>query len=109
VHLGDTPHNLTESDFEHLAYKTEGFSGSDISVCVSVSFILGGSMSLILWLKTGSYCLLSFDRLRMYYLNLFVKPVMLNSSQIPMACGSLVNLLNGELFRLPCQNLMPKA
>ncbi|XP_062174924.1 protein SUPPRESSOR OF K(+) TRANSPORT GROWTH DEFECT 1-like [Alnus glutinosa] len=34
VHLGDTPHNLTESDFEHLAYKTEGFSGSDISVCV---------------------------------------------------------------------------
>ncbi|KAI8545675.1 hypothetical protein RHMOL_Rhmol07G0057900 [Rhododendron molle] len=34
VHLGDTPHNLTESDFEHLACKTEGFSGSDISVCV---------------------------------------------------------------------------
>lgn len=35
VHLGDTPHNLTESDFEMLARKTEGFSGSDISVCVS--------------------------------------------------------------------------
>ncbi|GLT57062.1 hypothetical protein SLA2020_300630 [Shorea laevis] len=34
VHLGDTPHNLTESDFEQLASKTEGFSGSDISVCV---------------------------------------------------------------------------
>ncbi|PIA58979.1 hypothetical protein AQUCO_00400085v1 [Aquilegia coerulea] len=34
VHLGDTPHNLTESDFEYLARKTEGFSGSDISVCV---------------------------------------------------------------------------
>uniref|UniRef100_A0A6N2M061 AAA+ ATPase domain-containing protein n=1 Tax=Salix viminalis TaxID=40686 RepID=A0A6N2M061_SALVM len=34
VHLGDTPHNLTESDFEKLAQKTEGFSGSDISVCV---------------------------------------------------------------------------
>lgn len=34
VHLGDTPHNLTESDFENLACKTEGFSGSDISVCV---------------------------------------------------------------------------
>ncbi|KAL4599594.1 hypothetical protein ACB092_11G137700 [Castanea dentata] len=34
VHLGDTPHNLTESDFEHLAHKTEGFSGSDIAVCV---------------------------------------------------------------------------
>ena len=38
VHLGDTPHNLTESDFEHLARKTEGFSGSDISVCVSSSY-----------------------------------------------------------------------
>ncbi|XP_075484835.1 protein SUPPRESSOR OF K(+) TRANSPORT GROWTH DEFECT 1-like isoform X1 [Primulina tabacum] len=34
VHLGDTPHNLNESDFEVLARKTEGFSGSDISVCV---------------------------------------------------------------------------
>ncbi|KAL3828557.1 hypothetical protein ACJIZ3_017359 [Penstemon smallii] len=34
VHLGDTPHNLTESDFEVLARKSEGFSGSDISVCV---------------------------------------------------------------------------
>ncbi|KAE9461349.1 hypothetical protein C3L33_06745, partial [Rhododendron williamsianum] len=34
VHLGDTPHNLTESDFESLARKTEGFSGSDIAVCV---------------------------------------------------------------------------
>ncbi|XP_074268157.1 protein SUPPRESSOR OF K(+) TRANSPORT GROWTH DEFECT 1-like isoform X2 [Silene latifolia] len=34
VHLGDTPHDLTESDFEFLGSKTEGFSGSDISVCV---------------------------------------------------------------------------
>ncbi|OIW05862.1 hypothetical protein TanjilG_23648 [Lupinus angustifolius] len=34
VHLGDTPHNLTEGDFEHLARKTEGFSGSDVAVCV---------------------------------------------------------------------------
>uniref|UniRef100_A0A7N2LF23 AAA+ ATPase domain-containing protein n=1 Tax=Quercus lobata TaxID=97700 RepID=A0A7N2LF23_QUELO len=33
VHLGDTPHNLTESDFENLARKTEGFSSSDIAVC----------------------------------------------------------------------------
>ena len=40
VHLGDTPHNLTESDFEHLAHKTEGFSGSDIAVCVSVQYTL---------------------------------------------------------------------
>ncbi|KAI3762077.1 hypothetical protein L1987_52500 [Smallanthus sonchifolius] len=35
VHLGDTPHNLTDRDFEQLAYKTEGFSGSDIAVCVN--------------------------------------------------------------------------
>ncbi|KAI3995114.1 hypothetical protein MKX01_031916 [Papaver californicum] len=34
VHLGDTPHNLTESDFEALARKTDGFSGSDIAVSV---------------------------------------------------------------------------
>ncbi|XP_050369463.1 protein SUPPRESSOR OF K(+) TRANSPORT GROWTH DEFECT 1-like isoform X5 [Argentina anserina] len=34
VHLGDTPSNLTESDFESLARKTEGFSGSDVAVCV---------------------------------------------------------------------------
>lgn len=35
VHLGDTPHSLTESDFESLARRTDGFSGSDIAVCVS--------------------------------------------------------------------------
>ena len=40
VHLGDTPHNLTESDFEHLSHKTEGFSGSDTAVCASVRFTL---------------------------------------------------------------------
>ncbi|KAL2326670.1 hypothetical protein Fmac_025728 [Flemingia macrophylla] len=34
VHLGDTPHKLTEKDFEALAQKTDGFSGSDIAVCV---------------------------------------------------------------------------
>ncbi|XP_074565273.1 protein SUPPRESSOR OF K(+) TRANSPORT GROWTH DEFECT 1-like [Curcuma longa] len=34
VHLGDTPHNLSESDFEDLAHRTDGFSGSDIAVCV---------------------------------------------------------------------------
>ncbi|RDX91961.1 Protein SUPPRESSOR OF K(+) TRANSPORT GROWTH DEFECT 1, partial [Mucuna pruriens] len=37
VHLGDTPHNLTEKDFEELAQKTDGFSGSDIAVCVKDS------------------------------------------------------------------------
>lgn len=35
VHLGDTPHNLNDRDFEQLAYRTEGFSGSDIAVCVN--------------------------------------------------------------------------
>uniref|UniRef100_I1NK38 Vesicle-fusing ATPase n=1 Tax=Oryza glaberrima TaxID=4538 RepID=I1NK38_ORYGL len=34
IHIGDTPHSLTEDDFESLAYQTEGFSGSDIAVCV---------------------------------------------------------------------------
>ncbi|CAM0878575.1 unnamed protein product [Alopecurus aequalis] len=34
VHLGDTPHSLSESDFELLGRKTEGFSGSDVAVCV---------------------------------------------------------------------------
>ncbi|GAA0160289.1 non-motor microtubule binding protein [Lithospermum erythrorhizon] len=35
VHLGDTPHNLTEGDYQQLAQKTEGFSGSDIAVSVN--------------------------------------------------------------------------
>ncbi|KAB8085965.1 hypothetical protein EE612_009001 [Oryza sativa] len=34
VHLGDTPHSLTKGDFESLARRTDGFSGSDIAVCV---------------------------------------------------------------------------
>ncbi|KAG6552254.1 hypothetical protein Mapa_006104 [Marchantia paleacea] len=34
VHLGDTPHNLSELDFEDLARKTDGYSGSDVSVAV---------------------------------------------------------------------------
>ncbi|PWA43885.1 hypothetical protein CTI12_AA530260 [Artemisia annua] len=34
VHLGDTPNNLTEGDFEALARKTEGFSSFDIAVYV---------------------------------------------------------------------------
>ncbi|KAF7078255.1 hypothetical protein CFC21_082725 [Triticum aestivum] len=34
VHLGDTPHSLTKSDFESVAHRTDGFSGSDIAVCV---------------------------------------------------------------------------
>lgn len=35
VHLGDTPNNLSERDYEDLARKSDGFSGSDVSVCVS--------------------------------------------------------------------------
>eukprot|EP01025_Chloroclados_australasicus_P068955 TRINITY_DN9644_c2_g1_i2.p1 TRINITY_DN9644_c2_g1~~TRINITY_DN9644_c2_g1_i2.p1 ORF type:complete len:436 (+),score=62.56 TRINITY_DN9644_c2_g1_i2:247-1554(+) len=35
VHLGDTPNELTEADYQVLAQKTEGFSGSDISVVVN--------------------------------------------------------------------------
>ncbi|GBG84634.1 hypothetical protein CBR_g38916 [Chara braunii] len=34
VHLGDTPHDLTDADFEELAKLSEGFSGSDIAVSV---------------------------------------------------------------------------
>ena len=34
VHLGDTPHSLTQGDFEALGRKTEGFSGSDVNVVV---------------------------------------------------------------------------
>nr|BBJ00880.1 vacuolar protein-sorting-associated protein 4 variant 2 [Raphidocystis contractilis] len=34
IHLGDTPNNLADSDFEELADMTEGYSGSDISVVV---------------------------------------------------------------------------
>lgn len=34
LHLGDTPNNLTEADFERLGQLTEGASGSDIKVLV---------------------------------------------------------------------------
>jgi SpoVK/Ycf46/Vps4 family AAA+-type ATPase len=34
VHLGDTPHTLTERDFQALGAGTEGFSGSDVAVVV---------------------------------------------------------------------------
>lgn len=59
MHLGDTPHNLTESDFESLAQKTEGFSGSDIAVCVSASAISDAQLnspfelSSVVWFKVG--------------------------------------------------------
>ncbi len=34
VHLGDTPNSLTDDDFKDLGVKTQGFSGSDVSVAV---------------------------------------------------------------------------
>jgi len=34
LNLGDTPHNLTEKDFNELSDKTVGFSGADIAVLV---------------------------------------------------------------------------
>jgi len=34
IHLGTTPHNITEEQFQDLGNRTEGFSGSDISTLV---------------------------------------------------------------------------
>lgn len=34
IHIGDTPHSLTDDDFHQLSARSEGFSGADISVCV---------------------------------------------------------------------------
>lgn len=34
LHLGNTPHSLTEEDFRELGKRTEGYSGADISVVV---------------------------------------------------------------------------
>ena len=34
VHVGDTPNTLTEADYKTLGQRTDGFSGSDISVVV---------------------------------------------------------------------------
>jgi vacuolar protein-sorting-associated protein 4 len=34
VHIGNTPNTLTPTELKKLADKTEGFSGSDISVLV---------------------------------------------------------------------------
>ncbi|KAL8217139.1 hypothetical protein R6Q57_023976 [Mikania cordata] len=45
VHLGDTPNKLNEGDFESKARKTEGFSGSDIAVCVSGIFYVKSSLN----------------------------------------------------------------
>jgi vacuolar protein-sorting-associated protein 4 len=55
VHLGDTPHNLSEWDFEDLARKTDGFSGSDVAVAVSHGLnILLAMKTYFLIIITGS-------------------------------------------------------
>lgn len=34
LHLGNTPHSLTDADIQELARKTDGYSGADISIIV---------------------------------------------------------------------------
>lgn len=34
LHLGNTPHSLSEVDLRQLAHKTDGYSGADISIIV---------------------------------------------------------------------------
>ncbi|PSC75535.1 SUPPRESSOR OF K(+) TRANSPORT GROWTH DEFECT 1 [Micractinium conductrix] len=34
IHLGDTPNSITQAEFDELGRRTEGFSGSDVSVVV---------------------------------------------------------------------------
>lgn len=34
LHLGNTPHSLSDADLRQLAHKTEGYSGADISIIV---------------------------------------------------------------------------
>ncbi|TNN31655.1 Vacuolar protein sorting-associated protein 4A [Liparis tanakae] len=34
LHLGNTPHSLSDADLRQLAHKTRGYSGADISVIV---------------------------------------------------------------------------
>jgi len=36
--VGETPHNITESDFQSLAERTEGFSGDEISIVAQHAF-----------------------------------------------------------------------
>lgn len=34
LHLGNTPHSLTDANIQELARKTDGYSGADISIIV---------------------------------------------------------------------------
>lgn len=39
LHLGSTPHSLTDANIQELARKTEGYSGADISIIVRDSLM----------------------------------------------------------------------
>ncbi|XP_030966869.1 protein SUPPRESSOR OF K(+) TRANSPORT GROWTH DEFECT 1-like isoform X3 [Quercus lobata] len=80
-HIGETPHNLGTEDFQYLASKTDGFSGSGISICV-----------------------------KMHYISLFVQLLMLNSSEnILQACGSIAKVITQKLRSVPSRNLKQKS
>lgn len=34
LHLGNTPHSLSDTDLRELAHRTHGYSGADISIIV---------------------------------------------------------------------------
>lgn len=40
IHFGKEGHNLTQQDFDYLATKTDGFSGSDISGLVKQALMI---------------------------------------------------------------------
>ncbi|KAJ1684967.1 hypothetical protein LUZ63_016357 [Rhynchospora breviuscula] len=109
VHLGDTPHNLVESDFEYLASKTEGFSGSDIAVCVLVMVEMDDN----LWIEILSravLCCMWIRWLRMCCSSQYGKHKMPCFFTRPlMACGCHVDLNNQGLFRPPWPSLLPRA
>lgn len=113
VHLGDTPNNLTESDFETLARKTEGFSGSDIAVCVrAVFYFYCRDSNLAFWVlfTSADSASCGFCRLRMFCLNLYVKlrmPCSLLTHM--MICGYHVGQNNEGLSRSPCRILQQKV
>ena len=69
LHLGDTPNNLTEADFERLGQLTEGASGSDIRVLVKEA-----STYILLLCVSSRVVLSSFFRVfRSYtFLTLFI-------------------------------------
>ena len=107
MHIRNTPHNLSDKDFRDLAGKTEGFSGSDISISVSINFTLGVRIS-SKWLY--GWKLVVTCRLKMHYISLFVQLLMPNSSEkILQASGSFAKVLNQTLRSIPSRNLKQKS